>query len=685
MGEFKSPSEKQSQKAAPAKKSQETSSASEADFLDSRSSTFQLKKFQEAAQDSGRGSGLSQLQTKSSNHTGTSRIAQLQGLSDTRTASEQSELIQKKENKTGLPDGLKSGMESVSGVSLNDVKVHRNSDKPAQLQAHAFAQGTDIHLGAGQEKHLPHELGHVVQQKQGRVAPTVQLKGQVPVNDSTVLEKEADTLGAKAQRQGMSAEAGVAQLKGMEGEEVLQGKFSNNNVAQLAPGDAPAQPLPAADGQNESVVTPDNALKVADIANSAASAGFGAEGKLQKGAIDDQASGVAGNVISSLTSLKSLWEKGKAFYQKRNFESGAEAFLSGADVVSNALKFAADSGAMKAIPVLGSAISAFKSGMEVFKSNESLKALRKFEEGQGLTDEEKYILNKKVGSLKIDMASNSADFVLNVVSAVGDFFPAVKLGATIAQVAKDAFVAGMDAWTSYKSGKEKQAISRISGGDSSDLSAEDQKTAKELSSKVKADDSKKIKGLKGGSLMDLVNRKMEIEDIKLQILEQSDDSQEATLKSKYLKMQAVLETSIVLYNLEMKKIDPTINITLSDIDNLQSIHANVIREYMNKKVEEKSRWERTKSFLGGPLAPMKDKIMKELAAQGINEVTDKEISNLSKGIHANELWEKTVTALNTASQGRKILTNAEIDSRMTAILKKYGADEKEIEKIVREK
>ena len=53
MGEFKSPSEKQSQKATPAKKSQETSSAGEADFLDSRSSTFQLKKFQEAAQDSG--------------------------------------------------------------------------------------------------------------------------------------------------------------------------------------------------------------------------------------------------------------------------------------------------------------------------------------------------------------------------------------------------------------------------------------------------------------------------------------------------------------------------------------------------------------------------------------------------------------------------------------------------------
>ena len=202
MGEFKSPSEKQIQKAAPAKKSQETSSASEADFLDSRSSTFQLKKFQEAAQDSGRGSGVSSLQTKSSNHSGTSRVAQLQGLSDNRIASEQSALIQKKENKTGIPDGLKSGMESVSGISLNDVTVHRNSDKPAQLQAHAYAQGTDVHLAPGQEKHLPHELGHVVQQKQGRVAPTTQLKAATLINDDKGLEQEADVMGAKAVQAG---------------------------------------------------------------------------------------------------------------------------------------------------------------------------------------------------------------------------------------------------------------------------------------------------------------------------------------------------------------------------------------------------------------------------------------------------------------------------------------------------
>ncbi|GLR16540.1 eCIS core domain-containing protein [Portibacter lacus] len=100
-------------------------------------------------------------------------------------------------NNTGLPKQLKSGVENLSGFSLDDVKVHYNSDKPAQLQAHAYAQGTDIHLASGQEKHLPHEAWHVVQQKQGRVKPTIQMKA-FSINDDAGLEKEADVMGEKA-------------------------------------------------------------------------------------------------------------------------------------------------------------------------------------------------------------------------------------------------------------------------------------------------------------------------------------------------------------------------------------------------------------------------------------------------------------------------------------------------------
>lgn len=94
-------------------------------------------------------------------------------------------------NKTGLPDNLKTGIENLSGYSMDDVRVHYNSGKPAQLQALAYTQGTDIHVAPGQEKHLPHEAWHVVQQKQGRVQPTMQLQG-VNVNDNEELEREAD-------------------------------------------------------------------------------------------------------------------------------------------------------------------------------------------------------------------------------------------------------------------------------------------------------------------------------------------------------------------------------------------------------------------------------------------------------------------------------------------------------------
>lgn len=98
----------------------------------------------------------------------------------------------------GLPAPLRASIESLSGLDMSGVRVHRNSGKPAALQAHAYAQGQDIHLGPGQERHLPHEAWHVVQQAQGRVRPTVQRKGDVGINDDARLEREADVMGAKA-------------------------------------------------------------------------------------------------------------------------------------------------------------------------------------------------------------------------------------------------------------------------------------------------------------------------------------------------------------------------------------------------------------------------------------------------------------------------------------------------------
>ena len=126
--------------------------------------------------------------------TNPAQLIQLQGLIGNQAVGR---LIMRKANNTGLPDNLKSGVESLSGMSMDDVKVHYNSDKPAQLQALAYAQGTDIHVGPGQESHLPHEAWHVVQQKQGRVQPTVQMEG-THTNTDKSLDAEADTMGAKA-------------------------------------------------------------------------------------------------------------------------------------------------------------------------------------------------------------------------------------------------------------------------------------------------------------------------------------------------------------------------------------------------------------------------------------------------------------------------------------------------------
>lgn len=97
-------------------------------------------------------------------------------------------------NKTGIPTRLKKGIEQLSGYNMDNVSVHYNSSKPSKMQALAYTQENHVYLAPGQEKHLGHELWHVVQQKQGRVMPTAQING-LPVNDDAILEREADLFG----------------------------------------------------------------------------------------------------------------------------------------------------------------------------------------------------------------------------------------------------------------------------------------------------------------------------------------------------------------------------------------------------------------------------------------------------------------------------------------------------------
>jgi hypothetical protein len=129
-------------------------------------------------------------------------------------------------NDTGMPNQLKTGIESLSGMDMSDVRVHHNSDKPAQLNALAYAQGNEIHLGPGQEQHLPHEAWHVVQQRQRRVRETVRMAG-VGVNDEVGLEREADEMGERAN-------TGVVSQRNCDRKEERQAGIQDSSTRETA-------------------------------------------------------------------------------------------------------------------------------------------------------------------------------------------------------------------------------------------------------------------------------------------------------------------------------------------------------------------------------------------------------------------------------------------------------------------
>lgn len=112
---------------------------------------------------------------------------------------------------TGIPEAVQAKFEAASGLSFEDVRVHYNSSRPAQLGAYAYTQGSQVYIGPGQERHLEHELGHVIQQKQGIVKADGYING-VPVNRDPGLERAADQ-GANQPVQGFwKSLSGVAQM-----------------------------------------------------------------------------------------------------------------------------------------------------------------------------------------------------------------------------------------------------------------------------------------------------------------------------------------------------------------------------------------------------------------------------------------------------------------------------------------
>jgi hypothetical protein len=155
---------------------------------------------------------------------------------------------QKKVNKTGIPDRLKAAVEHFSGFSLDAVRVHYNSEKPALVEAYAYTEGLDIHIAPGQEKHLAHELQHVVQQMKGEAKATEKVNGQ-QVDSRKSKEQEADQKipnkvdDSGKELQQVTPQQGIVQRAAIT-DEVIAGRLADLGGA-----------LTIGDGGNSTIVT----------------------------------------------------------------------------------------------------------------------------------------------------------------------------------------------------------------------------------------------------------------------------------------------------------------------------------------------------------------------------------------------------------------------------------------------
>ena len=183
-------------------------------------------------------SSLDALQLLADN---SSQVTQLKTLS--KQINKKADPVQLKKTETSdqkrLPEKLGTGVEQLSGLDMGDVKVNYNSSKPSEIGAAAYAQGSDIHLGPGQEKHLPHEAWHVVQQKKGIVKSTGTING-TSVNEEKKLEHEADQMGIKAQGLGNNAASILQKVSlNIKDRKIIQKKDSEPTQLTVADPNAP--------------------------------------------------------------------------------------------------------------------------------------------------------------------------------------------------------------------------------------------------------------------------------------------------------------------------------------------------------------------------------------------------------------------------------------------------------------
>jgi hypothetical protein len=105
-----------------------------------------------------------------------------------------------------LASGARRKLEAAFGTDFSAVRVHEGPEAQA-LGVRAFARGQDLYFAPGEyqpdteagQELIGHELAHVVQQREQRVAAPAQAKG-APVVVDAALEDEADRAGRAAAR-----------------------------------------------------------------------------------------------------------------------------------------------------------------------------------------------------------------------------------------------------------------------------------------------------------------------------------------------------------------------------------------------------------------------------------------------------------------------------------------------------
>jgi len=123
-----------------------------------------------------------------------------------------------------LPDAVRRKMERSFAADFADVRVHVG-DRADSIGARAVTHGANLHFAPGEydagshagQELIGHELAHVVQQREGRVA-TQQGKDAAVVDDHA-LEAEADRAGALAaagEPVGSAGPAGATSLRALQ-------------------------------------------------------------------------------------------------------------------------------------------------------------------------------------------------------------------------------------------------------------------------------------------------------------------------------------------------------------------------------------------------------------------------------------------------------------------------------------